>query len=325
MHVLVTGNLGYIGAWLTPLLQEAGHSVVGCDIGHFIGCDWEQMAPPDHQWIRDVADLRVADLEGIEAVIHLAALSNDPTCELDPQITRRVNFDSTLHLARIAKEAGASRFLFASSCSIYGKGDGLLGEDAPLAPLSAYAHSKVESEKELSKLACDHFSPTYLRNATAFGHSPMVRIDLVANNLLACAIARGRIEIHSDGQPWRPLVHCKDIARTFAHCLGVPCETLHNVAFNVGAENYQVCDVADAVKALVPDASIEYTGQVGFDPRDYKVSFERMRQLLPGFEPAYTLKSGLAELYERMVAHHFSEDDFVGDRFVRLRWLQAAR
>lgn len=325
MRVLVTGNLGYIGAWAVPLLQEAGHTVTGCDLGLFEGCNWESLTPPNDQLTKDLRELTCDDVAGHDAIVHLAAISNDPMGEMDPELTTGVNLNGTLHLAKLAKEAGVDRFLFAGSCSIYGKSDEeALTESSQMAPLSAYAVSKVESERLLRTLADDNFSPTYLRNATAFGHSPMLRIDLVANNLLGCALARNRIEIHSDGTPWRPLVHCKDIARAFVACLEAPRERLHNVAINIGSneQNYQVRDVAQEVKRLVPSSTVKYTGEVGSDPRDYCVNFDRLGELLPDFKVEYNLASGLEELHEKMLEHNFSEADFTGDQFVRLRTLR---
>jgi nucleoside-diphosphate-sugar epimerase len=228
-------------------------------------------------------------------------------------------------LAKAAKAAGVPRFLFASSCSMYGKTDRLdLNEEDPLNPVSVYAESKIDTERGVGALADASFSPAFLRNATAYGHSPMLRIDLVVNNLLGCAVAKGDIRIMSDGSPWRPLIHCKDIARAFVAFLEAPRETIHNQAVNIGgdAENYQVKDVAELVKRLVPGAGVVFTGEVGKDPRDYRVDFAKLRRLLPDFRLEYTLASGMEELHGRYLAHGFSAADFDGDQFVRLRTLR---
>jgi nucleoside-diphosphate-sugar epimerase len=325
MKVFVTGHRGYIGAHLVALLKAAGHHVTGCDLGLFDGCGWESVPAPDRELLCDVRALRAADLAGFDCVMHLAAISNDPMGDLDPEITRSVNARGSIALARAAKEAGVPRFLFSSSCSIYGKTDHLdLTEADQLNPVSVYAESKIVAEEGISALADRDFSPVFLRNATAYGHSPMLRIDLVANNLLGCAIARGDIRIMSDGSPWRPLIHCKDIARAFVAFLGAPRADIHNQAVNVGAgpENYQVRDVAELVRRLVPRAQVVYTGEVGKDPRDYRVDFSKLGRLLPDFRLQYTLAAGLEELAERYRAHSFAAADFDGDRFVRLRVLR---
>lgn len=325
MKVLVTGHKGYIGAHLVPLLIERGHTVTGCDINLYEGTGWEKVVQPQEEWIRDIRDLTVDDLRGFDAVMHLAALSNDPMGDVDPELTYQINLEGSVRLAELAKEAGIARFLFASSCSIYGKGAKLdMDEGDPVNPLTAYAKSKIESEKRISAMADDHFTPVFLRNATAYGHSPMFRIDLVVNNLLACAVAKGKIAIKSDGSPWRPLIHCKDIARAFVALAEAPREKVHNLIVNVGgnAENFQVKDVADEVKKLSPEADIVYTGEVGEDPRNYKVNFDLLYSMLPTFELEYTLQKGMHELHRKLLDHQFSEADFEGDQFVRLRTLK---
>ncbi|AMV40848.1 NAD-dependent epimerase/dehydratase family protein [Planctomyces sp. SH-PL62] len=277
MKVFVTGHRGFIGSHLVDLLKQEGHTVVGCDVRLFEGCEWEPIVPADVDLVKDVRKVEHVDLKGCDAVMHLAALSNDPMGALNSQITFDINRDASIRLARIAKEAGVPRYLFAGSCSVYGQGEKLdLDEGDPLNPLTAYAQSKIETEQEVSKLADDSFSPTYLRNATAYGHSPVLRIDLVVNNLLGSALSYGEIRIQSDGSPWRPLIHCRDIARTFIALANAPKEVVHDKAINVGAnsENYQVKDVGDQVQRLVPDAKITYTGEVGADPRNYRVNFD---------------------------------------------------
>lgn len=325
MKVFVTGHRGYIGAHLVALLKEAGHWVVGCDLDLFTGCDWEPVPQPDDEIVGDVRSLTARDLDGSDCVMHLAAISNDPMGDLDPEITRSINARGSIALARIAKAAGVPRFLFSSSCSIYGQAEGRpLAEADALNPVSVYAESKILAEEGIAPLADADFSPAYLRNATAFGHSPMLRIDLVVNNLLGCAVAKGDIRIMSDGTPWRPLIHCKDIARAFLAFLEAPRSAIHNQAVNVGGdgENYQVRDIATIIQRLVPGTATVYTGEVGKDPRDYRVDFAKLRRLLPDFRLEYTLASGMEELLSRFRAHGFSAHDFDGDRFVRLRTLR---
>jgi nucleoside-diphosphate-sugar epimerase len=325
MKIFVTGHRGYIGAHLVDVLKREGHAVVGCDLKLFDGCNWEPLVDPDRELIKDVRAIEAEDLDGCDCVMHLAAISNDPMGELNAQLTFDVNRDASIRLARAAKRAGVPRFLFAGSCSIYGKGEKLdLDEGDPLNPLTAYAKSKIETERAVSELADATFSPAYLRNATAYGHSPMLRIDLVVNNLLASAMAYGEIRIQSDGSPWRPLIHCRDIARAFAAFARAPREAIHDQAINVGGnrENYRVRDVGDQVQRLIPSAQVVYTGEVGGDPRNYRVNFDKLARHLPDFRLQYDLSSGMEELHRRMVEHGFGKKDFEGDQFVRLRTLK---
>ncbi len=325
MKVFVTGHRGYIGSHLVDVLKQEGHAVVGCDLGLFDGCGWEPVVGPDRELVKDTRAIEAADLDGCDCVMHLAAISNDPMGALNAQLTLDVNRDASIRLAKLAKQAGVPRYLFAGSCSVYGKGEKLdLDESDPLNPLTAYARSKIETEKAVSELADDSFSPAYLRNSTAYGHSPMLRIDLVVNNLLGSALAYGEIRIQSDGTPWRPLIHCRDIARAFVAFARAPRSAVHDRAVNVGAnsQNYQVRDVANEVRRLVPSAKIAYTGEVGADPRNYRVKFDLLDELLPDFKLQYDLASGVEELHRKMVEHGFSRSDFEGDRFVRLRTLR---
>jgi nucleoside-diphosphate-sugar epimerase len=324
MRVLVTGHRGYIGAHLVELLKSEEHEVTGCDLGLFDGCEWEPCVKPDRELVKDTRALTIEDLRGHDCVMHLAALSNDPMGDLDPDLTYSVNRDASVRLAEIAKKAGVQRYLFSGSCSIYGAGEKLdLDEEDPLNPLTAYAKSKIQTEEAVSRLADDRFSPAFLRNATAYGFSPMLRVDLVVNNLLASAVAYGEIRIMSDGSPWRPPVHCRDIARAFLAFMNAPRKAIHNRAVNIGGnlDNYQVRDIADQVQCLIPDARIAYTGEVGSDPRDYRVSFDLLNSLLPEFQLEYTLESGMEELHRKLVEHGFDATDFEGSRFVRLRCL----
>ena len=324
MKVFVTGHRGYIGAHLVELLKEAGHQVTGCDLGLFDGCEWETTTPADNELVKDTRIVSLNDLEGHDCVMHLAAISNDPMGDLDPDITYGINRDASVRLARLAKEAGVPRFIFFGSCSVYGKGDKLdLEESDPLNPITPYAVSKIESEQLISELADENFCPVYMRNATAYGFSKMLRVDLVVNNLLGSALSYGEIRIMSDGSPWRPLVHCRDIARAACAFMDAPKDRIHDLAVNVGGntENYQVRDVGDQVQQLIPSADIRYTGEVGDDPRNYRVNFDLLGGVLPDFQLQYSLESGMAELHQKMVEHGFDTADFEGDQFVRLRTL----
>jgi nucleoside-diphosphate-sugar epimerase len=325
MKVFVTGHQGYIGAHLVDLLKQAGHTVTGCDLGLFEGCAWEAVVAADCELRKDVRDVTLDDLANHDCVMHLAAISNDPMGEVNAAATYAINRDASIRLARLAKQAGIPRYLFSSSCSIYGAGGKLdLDETDPLHPLTAYAKSKIETEQAVSRLADRDFTPVYLRNATAYGHSPMLRVDLVVNNLLACAVATGEIRIMSDGSPWRPLTHCRDIARAFLAFMTAPRERVHNKAVNVGGnrENYQVRDIGDQVQKLIPAAKIAYTGEVGADPRNYRVKFDLLNELLPDFRLAYTVPTGMEELHRKLVDHGFDINDWNGAQFVRLRTLK---
>ena len=326
MKIFVTGHRGYIGTHLVELLKAAGHTVTGCDLGLFDGCEWEEPVRPDTELIKDVRQLTEADVEGHDVICHLAAISNDPMGDLNPQITFSVNRDASIALAKLAKSAGVGRYLFSGSCSVYGAGEKLdLEETDPLNPLTAYAQSKIETEAAVSELADDGFTPAYLRNSTAYGHSPNLRIDLVVNNLLGSALAYNEIRIKSDGSPWRPLIHCRDIAHAFVAFSEAPRDAIHNQAINIGGntENYQVKDVGDLVQKLVPDATVAYTGEVGEDPRNYRVKFNKLNTRLPDFKLEYNLEKGMEELYKKYVDFGFNKKHFESDQFVRLRTLKS--
>lgn len=324
MKVFVTGHKGYIGAHLMELLKEQGHQVTGCDIGLFEGCEWEACIPADTELVKDTREISLEDVKGHDCVIHMAAISNDPMGDLDPNITYEINRDASVRLAELSKQAGVPRYIYFGSCSVYGKGEKLdLAEGDPLNPITPYATSKIDSEKLIGELADDTFTPVFMRNATAYGHSKMLRTDLVVNNLLGCALAYDEIRIMSDGSPWRPLIHCRDIARAAIAFMNAPRERVHNLAVNVGgnSENYQVKDIADMVEVLIPSAKITYTGEVGADPRNYRVKFDMLGEVLPDFELEYNLEKGMKELHSKMLEHGFDAADFEGDKFVRLRTL----
>jgi nucleoside-diphosphate-sugar epimerase len=326
VRILVTGHDGYIGSITVQTLADRGHDVCGLDTSLYEGCDLGPVAEAIPSRRIDVRDVETSDLEGFDAVVHLAGLSNDPLGSLSPALTEAINFHATARLARLAKEAGVERFVFASSCSMYGiaEGDRPIDETAPLGPLTEYARSKARSEEALLELADDAFSPILMRNATAYGVSPRLRADLVLNNLVGWAITTGRIRILSDGTPWRPLVHVRDIAAATAALLEAPRELVHAQAFNVGrqAENYQVRDLADIVRSALPDCEIEYAGNGDPDPRSYRVDFGKLAATLPALRLSWTAEAGVDELVGAYRAARLSLDTFQSSRFTRLKRLQ---
>ena len=323
MKVLVTGHEGYIGSVMVPLLQEAGHEVLGLDIGLFNECNFgEAPGLESARWL-DIRDAGlVSDFAGVDAVVHLAALCNDPLGDLDTELTYDVNYRASVQLAHLAKQAGVRRFLFSSSCSLYGAagGDSRLGEDAAFNPITAYGASKVNVERDVARLADESFSPTFLRNATAYGVSPRLRADLVVNNLVGHALLTGEVRVESDGTPWRPLIHVEDIARAFLAVLQAPRERVHNEAFNVGRteENYQVRDVARMVAEIVPGSRVCFAPGGGPDPRSYRVDCSKLAGTVPAFQPRLTVQKGIEQLYDAYRTHGLTRHDFA-NRYVRLK------
>jgi nucleoside-diphosphate-sugar epimerase len=322
MKVLVTGHNGYIGAVLVPLFESAGHEVEGLDTYYYEGCTFgPDSVDPRAQRI-DIRDVRPEHLAGYGAVIHLAALSNDPLGDLNPNCTYDINHLGSVHLAETAKRAGVPRFLFSSSCSLYGAaGANAVKEIADFAPVTPYGESKALTEGDLSRLADSDFSPTYLRNATAYGMSARLRGDLVVNNLVSSALTTGQVLIKSDGTPWRPLVHIGDISRAFLVMLDAPRDVIHNEAFNVGRseENYQIRDIADIVAEIVPDCSVTYAPGGEPDKRSYQVDFSKMAETFPDWAPEWTLRRGVEELYQAYRANGLTADWFEGPTFLRIK------
>ena len=326
MKVLLTGHHGYIGSVCGPLLADAGHEVVGLDSLLYRGCDLAS-APerPIATLARDVRDVGPAELEGFDAVVHLAALSNDPLGDFSPELTREINYEATVAIARAAREAGVRRFVFASSCSMYGtSSDEAVDESAALKPLTAYAESKVRSEEALADLAGPDFAPVSMRNATAYGVSPRLRVDLVLNNLVGWAFTTGKVKIMSDGTPWRPLIHVEDISRAALAALQAPEDVIRGEAFNVGRddENHQVRDLGDIVRGTVAGSEVEYAGSGDPDPRSYRVSFDKLRRAFPDLRLTWTARAGAAELADAYRAAGLTREEFEGDRFTRLKRLR---
>lgn len=323
MRVLVTGHDGYIGTVLVPMLHEAGHEVVGMDNHLYEACTLgPEPEAPDVDIRKDVRDSTPEDFEGIDAVFHLAAISNDPVGDLNPECTLDLNHRGTLAVARAAKAAGVERFVFSSSCSLYGAGgQDALDESAAFNPVTPYGESKILAEQGLAELADDDFSPTYLRNATAYGASPRLRGDLVVNNMVGFAVLTGEVFMKSDGTPWRPLVHIADISRAFLAVLDADRDLVHDEAFNVGrtSENYQIRDVAAIVEEVVEGSRVTLADSAGPDIRNYRVDCSKIEETLPGYEPVWTVRAGAEEVLAAYRAHGLTEDIFHGPTLRRIQ------
>lgn len=322
MKVLLTGYHGYIGCVLAPMLREHGHEVIGLDNHLFEGCDFGEGPEAPRVLRKDVRDAELSDLEGVDAVIHLAGISNDPLGDLNPECTYDINHLATIRLAKLAKQAGVPRFLQSSSCSLYGaQGDDYIDESGEWNPVTPYGVSKERVETDLAALADEDFSPVFLRNATAYGVSCRLRADLVVNNLTGYAFTTGEVLLKSDGTPWRPLVHIEDISRAFVAALQAPRERVHGEAFNVGStrENYRIREVAEIVERVVPGSKVKFSEGAAPDKRNYRVNCDKIHEVLPDFRTEWTVERGVEELYEAYKAHGLELEEFLSSRYLRIK------
>ncbi len=326
-EVIVTGHNGFIGPHLVRLLKESGYYVKGIDTNYFDdGCKFSDYIKADEELVKDIRLIDASDLKGAYAICHLAALSNDPMGALNENLTLDVNYKASVNIANLAKQTGVEKYIFSASCSMYGIADGdrALDETADFAPVTAYAISKVNTEKEVKLMGDNNFSVTFLRNATAYGLSPKLRLDLVVNNLVGWAMTTGEIRIMSDGTPWRPLVHAEDIARAFVAVVDAPMEQVNGKSFNVGqnSENFQIKDIAKIVGEVIPNCKVVITGEHGGDSRSYRVDFTRIENELPGFQPKWRLKEAVEEIYKGYQKFNMDNEYFNGRYFVRLKQLE---
>jgi len=324
-RILITGNEGYIGSVMAPLFTAAGYDVVGIDTGYFAPCILTKNIAAQPLLRKDLRDLEPADLEGFDAVVHLGALSNDPLGNLNAGLTQEINYHASLRLAKLAKAAGVRRFVFSSSCIMYGMSEAqVVDEESPLDPKTEYAASKVKAERAISELADERFSPIFMRNGTIYGLSPHMRFDTVLNNLLGAAVTTGKVTLNGDGSPWRPVVHVQDVARAFMAVLEAPRATVHNQAFNNGTNsvNHRVMELAEIVAGTVPGCKIEVQNRPEVDRRTYKADFSKIARVLPQIRFEWTVREGARELYESFKAIRLTYEDFVSKRFTRLLWLR---
>jgi nucleoside-diphosphate-sugar epimerase len=330
MRVLVTGNNGYIGTIMVRMLQAEGFDVIGLDSDLFEGCVFGDESItggiPEVPYLRkDIRDVELSDLKGVDAVAHLCALSNDPLGNLNPKITYEINHEGSVRLAKLAKKAGIERYILSSSCSVYGASTAdIVNEGSEVHPVTPYAASKVLAEKSISELADSKFSPTFLRSATAYGLSPMLRFDLVLNNFVAWSFTKGIVLLKSDGSAWRPFVHIRDISRAFIAVLSAPRDLVHNQVFNVGKneENYRIREVAEIVKQTVPNSKIEYAEGAEPDKRSYRVEFNKIATKLPEFKPEWNVRLGAKQLYEAYKKVGLLVEEFEGPRYRRITHLE---
>lgn len=324
--VIVTGHNGFIGPHMVRLLKESGYYVKGIDTNYFDdSCKFSDYIKPDEELIRDIREIKRSDLEGVYAVCHLAGLSNDPMGDLNKSLTYDINHKASVRLAKLSKQVGIEKYIFMASCSMYGIADGdiALDESAAFAPETAYAESKVNTEKDVKPMGDENFSVTFMRNATAYGLSPKLRLDLVVNNLVGWAITTGEIKIMSDGSPWRPLVHAEDIARATVAVVEAPKEQVNGKSFNVGqnSENFQIKDIANMVGEVIPGCKVVITGEHGSDSRSYKVDFSKIEKELPGFKPKWKLKKAIENIYNGYKEFGMNYENFNGKKFIRLKQL----
>jgi len=326
MKVLVTGSLGYIGTVLVPMLLKKGHEVIGLDTDYYERCTFSGSLPDVETINKDVRDIEKSDVEGFDAIIHLAGLSNDPLGDYRPELTQDINETASIRLAQVAKSVGVKRFLFASSCSNYGSaGDNFLSEEASFNPVTPYGWSKVKVEQTLEKMADKDFSPTFIRASTAYGVSPRLRFDLVTNNLTAWAYTTGQVYLKSDGSPWRPIVHIEDIALAYIAALQAPRELVHNEAFNVGTttENYQIREIAELVKEIVPGCRVEFAPDAGPDKRNYRVDCNKLARVLHDYKPQWTARRGIEQLYEEYKKVGLTLEEFEGPKYMRIAHIKS--
>jgi nucleoside-diphosphate-sugar epimerase len=325
MRVLVTGHNGYIGTVMVPILQKAGHEVIGMDSNLFTACTFGEETDVIPAIKKDIRDVETADLEGFDAIIHLAGLSNDPLGNLNPDLTYEINHLASVRLAMLAKQVGVDRFIFSSSCSNYGAaGDNFLDETSPLNPITPYGISKMLVERDVTLLASDRFSPVFLRNATVYGVSPRLRFDVVLNNLVAWAFTTGKVYLKSDGTPWRPIIHVEDVSHAFLAALQAPKERVHNQAFNIGRteENYRIRELAEIVVNSVPGSVLEYAPDAGPDKRCYRVDTSKVMREIPDFKPHWDAHQGVKELYAAYQKVGITLDEFEGPRYKRIDHLK---